>query len=89
MAPCARLQFFSHSARTIGQKVQKADVPHAHHKRGWRSPTVQPAPPYHPASCWRVWPADRCGYVEHKLYGPPGVKPTFDYVSEDESEEES
>ena len=22
-------------------------------------------------------------------YGPPGVKPTFDYVSEDESEEES
>eukprot|EP00966_Prymnesium_polylepis_P269973 6236904-Prymnesium_polylepis.1 len=31
--------FFSHAARTIGQKEETADVPHAHHRRGWRSPT--------------------------------------------------
>eukprot|EP00966_Prymnesium_polylepis_P172765 3995556-Prymnesium_polylepis.1 len=28
-----------HAARTIGQKEKKADAPHAHHRRGWRSPT--------------------------------------------------
>eukprot|EP00966_Prymnesium_polylepis_P251933 5824503-Prymnesium_polylepis.1 len=54
MAP--RVRFFSCGAHHDRAKAAKrADVTHAHHRRGWRSPTVRPAPPHHPASCWRVW----------------------------------
>eukprot|EP00966_Prymnesium_polylepis_P249038 5757930-Prymnesium_polylepis.1 len=52
------LHFFKLSAHnTCTAKGAKADVPHAHHGRGWRSPMVRPAPTHRPASCWRVWPA--------------------------------
>eukprot|EP00966_Prymnesium_polylepis_P304057 7024648-Prymnesium_polylepis.1 len=72
MAPCARLQFFSHSARTTGQKEEKAEVPHAHHRRGWWSPMVRPAPPHHPASCHRVWPPSSAA---SRTARPPKVQP--------------
>ena len=72
MALCARLHFFPHSARTIGHKEQKADVPHAHHRRGWRSPTVRPAPPHHPASCHRVGPPTSAA---SRTARPPKVQP--------------
>eukprot|EP00966_Prymnesium_polylepis_P083351 1930920-Prymnesium_polylepis.1 len=51
MAPRARLQFFSHAARTNRAKAGTGGrPPHTHHRQGWRSPTVRPAPPHHPSS---------------------------------------
>ena len=72
MAPCARVHFFCSRCVQIEQKQRKARDHHAMHRRGGRSPSVQPAPPTHPASSHRARPSTAAGF---RTRHPPQVEP--------------